>query len=311
MKKKLLFELKSLYRDSMRIYGYEFGEGRKSACIIGAMRGNEIQPLLSCGQLIKVLKQYEAAGKIEKGKSILVIPSVNPYSMNIGKRFWPTDDSDINRMFPGYNKGETTQRIAAAVFEEIKDYENGIQFASFYIPGAFLPHVRMMKTGYENKALAKKFGMPYVILRDPRPYDSATLNFNWQIWEANAFSVYTHDTTSSDMAGIRQGVDAVLTYLSETGIVNSGLHGRTSSQIINESDMINVKSKSAGMFRRCFDVNDYVRKGEKIAEIVNPYDFTVISEVTSPVNGTIFFTQQNPLTYANAVLFKIIPEYGN
>ncbi|MDO5398847.1 MAG: M14 family metallopeptidase [bacterium] len=308
MKKKLLFELKSLYRDSMRIYGYEFGEGRKSACIVGAMRGNEVQQMLSCGQLVKVLKQYEAAGKIENGKSILVIPSVNPYSMNIGKRFWPTDDSDINRMFPGYNKGETTQRIAAAVFEQIKDYENGIQFASFYIPGAFLPHVRMMKTGYENKELARKFGMPYVILRDPRPYDSATLNFNWQIWEANAFSVYTHDTNSSDMTSIRQGVDAVITFLSEMGIVNSGLHGRTNSHIINEADMVNVKSKSAGMFRRYYSVNDYVKQGEKLAEIIDPYDFTVIREIISPVNGTIFFTQQNPLSYANAVLFKLIEE---
>jgi hypothetical protein len=33
-------------------------------------------------------------------------------------------------MFPGYDAGETTQRIAAGVFEKIKDYEYGIQFAS-------------------------------------------------------------------------------------------------------------------------------------------------------------------------------------
>lgn len=41
--------------------------------------------------------------------------------MNIKKRFWPTDNTDINRMFPGYDLGETTQRIAAGVFEVIKD----------------------------------------------------------------------------------------------------------------------------------------------------------------------------------------------
>ena len=35
--------------------------------------------------------------------------------MNIGKRFWSADNTDINRMFPGYNLGETTQRIAAGV----------------------------------------------------------------------------------------------------------------------------------------------------------------------------------------------------
>lgn len=51
-----------------------------------------------------------------------MVPSVNHFSMNIGKRFWPSDNTDINRMFPGYKEGETTQRIAAGVFENIKDY---------------------------------------------------------------------------------------------------------------------------------------------------------------------------------------------
>lgn len=80
----------------------------------------------------------------------MVISSVNPYSMNIGKRFWPTDNTDINRMFPGYDKGETTQRIAAGIFEAIQGYRFGIQLSSFYIPGNFTPHVRMMKTGFED-----------------------------------------------------------------------------------------------------------------------------------------------------------------
>ena len=62
-------------------------------------------------------------------------------------------------MFPGYDAGETTQRIAAGVFEEIKDYEYGMQFASFYMPGYFLPHIRMMQTGFEDIATAKEFGI--------------------------------------------------------------------------------------------------------------------------------------------------------
>lgn len=53
-------------------------------------------------------------------------------------------------MFPGYNMGETTQRIAAGLFESIKGYNYGIQFASFYMQGDFIPHVRMMDTGYQN-----------------------------------------------------------------------------------------------------------------------------------------------------------------
>lgn len=306
MNKKLLFELKSQYRDLLRVHGYEFGGGEKSACVVGAMRGNEVQQLLACGMLVKELKKYEKAGKIKKGKSIMVIPSINPYSMNISKRFWPTDNTDINRMFPGYNKGETTQRIAAAVFEAVKDYENGIQFASFYMPGNFLPHVRMMRTGYENSDLAKKFGMPYIILRDPKPYDSTTLNYNWQVWETNAFSVYTDSTDRPDIEGLKCGVDAVITFLKASGVISGKAKAKDGAKIINERDLVNVKSKEAGVLRCRVNVNDEVTKGSVLAEIIDPYDCSVKKKVKSKVNGTVFFTQDNPLVFANAVLFKII-----
>ena len=98
MEEKILFELGSTYRDNMRIRGYSFGRGEKAVCIMGATRGNEVQQVFMCSQLIKIFTQLEKQGKIKGNKSVMVIPSVNSHSMNIGKRFWPTDNTDINRM---------------------------------------------------------------------------------------------------------------------------------------------------------------------------------------------------------------------
>lgn len=128
-----IYELKSLYRDNMRIHCRKFGSGEKSAVIAGGVRGNEIQQMFSCAMLVKRLSELEKQGKITEGKSIAVVPVINPYSMNIEKRFWPTDNTDINRMFPGYNLGETTQRVAAGMFEKVTGYKYGIHFASNYI----------------------------------------------------------------------------------------------------------------------------------------------------------------------------------
>ena len=130
MHKRIIYQIKGMYRDDFRITGYEFGEGEKSVCIVGSSRGNEVQQIYCCSRLVKKCRQLEEEGRIKKGHKILIIPSINPYSMNIQKRFWPTDNTDINRMFPGYNLGETTQRIADGVFREIKDYAFGIQFSS-------------------------------------------------------------------------------------------------------------------------------------------------------------------------------------
>ncbi len=37
MKKKILFSLKSPYREQLNIVGFQFGNGRKSLAIMGAM----------------------------------------------------------------------------------------------------------------------------------------------------------------------------------------------------------------------------------------------------------------------------------
>lgn len=147
MKKEILYRMKSPFCDDFRVIGYTFGEGEKALCVLGAMRGNEVPQQYVCSQLVRTLALFEGQGFIANGVSIRMIPSANPFSMNIGKRFWAMDDTDINRMFPGYCKGETTQRIADGVFKAVHDYSYWIQIASYYMPEEFIAHARIIRTG--------------------------------------------------------------------------------------------------------------------------------------------------------------------
>lgn len=306
MKKKVIFELNSLYRESLRIKGYQFGEGEQTVCIVGATRGNEVQQVYVCSQLVKRLKELEDQGKISENKSIMVIPSINPYSMNTQKRFWPTDNTDINRMFPGYYLGETTQRIASGIFEQINRYKFGIQFASFYIPGKFIPHVRMLKTSYENVDAAKEFGLPYIMLRTPKPYDTTTLNYNWQLWGTQAFSVYTCETDKIDEESALQAENAVLNFLDVNGIVEYKGHRGYISDVIEGKDLITVKPHNGGLFMPLKNINDSVEKGDVLANILHPFEGEIIEEIKSPVDGTVFFSHSSNLCNEHSLLFRII-----
>ena len=311
MQKEILFTLKSPYRDDLRIQGYRFGKGEKAACIVGALRGNEVQQLYVCSQIVKTLSELERRGSIVHNKEILVSPSVNSASLNIGSRFWAMDKTDINRMFPGYNMGETTQRIAAGLFESIKGYNYGIQFASFYMQGDFIPHVRMMDTGYQNPSLANLFGLPYVVIRSPKPYDTTTLNYNWQIWETSAFSVYTSATDRIDEASAKQAVASVMRFLSRMGIIKYHGHSGYIASVVYEKDMVPVKTKEAGIFRSLKKVNEEVNFGEVIAEIIDPYEGYVKMQIMAPTDGVVFFTHNEPLVMENTVVFKIIRKIHN
>ena len=290
----------------MHMYGYHFGRGEKTACIVGAIRGNEVQQLYICSKLVQRLKELEQKGAIASGKCITVIPSVNHYSMNVGKRFWPSDNTDINRMFPGYNLGETTQRIAAGLFEAVKGYEYGIQLASFYIPGDFVAHVRMMDTGYQNASLANLFGLPYVVIRKPRPIDTTTLNYNWQVWESNAFSVYTNKTDSIDEQSAQQAVSAILRFLNRMGILRYNCHGGFISSTIHEDELMSVVSDVPGIFLRRKNAGEEVQVGDVLAEIIDPLEGEIREQILAPSDGVIFFAHDEPLVMEHSTVFKLI-----
>lgn len=306
MKKSILFSLKSPYREQLDVIGYKFGHGKKSIAIVGAMRGNEVQQMYVCSRMVQELKNLEADGRISEEHEILVVPCVNYYSMNIGKRFWAMDNTDINRMFPGYDLGETTQRIADGLFIKLQGYEYGVQLASFYQQGNFLPHVKMMDTGFTNIQLMKDFGLQFGIIRKPRPYDTTTLNYNWQIWETKAFSVYANATDEIDSRAAEETVCAILRFMNNRGIVSTKIKPGYITEILDESDNCQVQSEAAGIFISLTEIGSRVCRGDILGKITDPFNGEVLSEVRSPVSGIVYFEYHNPLINEKTVCFKII-----
>ena len=306
MKQEILYTLDTPYRQRMEIEGVRFGGGEKACAIVGGIRGNEVQQMYVCARLVQAFRRLEEQKDILPGNEILVIPCVNRFSMNVGQRFWPLDDTDINRMFPGYDQGETTQRIAAALFEAVKGYRYGIHFASFYLPGDFVPHVRIMNTGYQTASLGNLFGLPYVVMRTPKPIDTTTLNYNWQIWESNAFSLYTRDTDRIDEASAQQAVSAVLRYLSRVGVVKYNCHSGYMSTVINESTLSPVLTPTGGIFRPKKVPGDPVEYGEVIGEILDPLTAELSAPVTATTSGVVFFATDKPLVLEHEIAFKLI-----
>lgn len=305
MIEKTIYELKSLYRDSFRIRGYEFGKGNQSICVLGSLRGNEVQQMYICSLLIERLKQLEAKGFLSNQFKILVIPCANTYSVNLESRFWPSDGTDINRMFPGYDLGETTQRIADGLFEQIKDYTYGVQLTSFYIPGHFSTHVRMMKTGLEDIEEAKHFGLASIVVRKPRPYDTTTLNYNWQIWNCKAYSLYTKSCEEIDERTAKEATEAILRFMYEKNIISYPVLGGYKSEVVEEDRMVSVKSTQGGILKTLVDVDEHVFVGQTLAVIYDPYTHVVLSNIISPYEGRVFFIHAKSLVYSNTSIVKI------
>jgi len=301
--------MESPYRDTFRIWGYRFGGAKNTIAIVGALRGDEVHQQYICSQIVKALMKLENEGKISKKMGIMVIPSANPFSMNIGKRFWAMDSTDVNRMFPGYDLGETTQRIASGLFEAIKDFKYGVQLASYYLPGEFMPHVRMVKTGYEDVKGAKLFGLPYVCLKESSPFDTTTLNYNWQIWDTKAYMIFGGKNSEIESSRTEAMILTLVNFLSRIGAIDSDLKNTTPSYdsiVFDESQLVTIHAESAGIFQKIKSAGEMVSEGELLANIIDPYEGTVKTEVRAPKDGVVFYVLDQPLALLHTPLYRII-----
>ena len=301
-----IYTVTSPYREDMIIKGYSFGKGDEAACILGSERGNEVQQMYICSQLVKALKELEANGCVSAGKKILVIPVINSLGMNVGEKFFGVENQDINRRFPGRKAGDSADRLAEGIFSKIRNYTYGIQLTSFYMAGEFVPHVRMMETGFQNTSLANLFGLPYAMVRKPTPIDTKTLNYNWQNEMTAAFSLYTNRTDTIDEKSAGQAVAAVLRFLTRMGIIRYESHSGYISHVILEQDLTDVHTMSGGIFKGLVSPGEDVRYGHRMAEIIDPYEGYVKETILAPTDGIVFFAHTDPLVTEGDIVYQLI-----
>lgn len=67
MREEILFTVDAPYRPSLPVKGWYFGDPKKkSLALMGALRGNEIQQMYVCAQLIRALPRWSRPGSCRR-----------------------------------------------------------------------------------------------------------------------------------------------------------------------------------------------------------------------------------------------------
>ena len=306
MEKIEILRIESLSREPLVVEGYLFKGTKENApkiAIVGAMEGEGILPLYCSSKLVDFFKNKINKRRI-KG-DILIIPSINHYALNIGKRFWPLDNTDLNMMFPGYDMGETTQRIAKKIFDVIQGYDYGISLERRPDPVNCLPYIKLYKSGFEDLQSAKKFGFKIIHHRTMKSIDTVSLQYNWQLWETKAYSIMCPNLNQVDNKVASQINQGILRFMNKTGIINYPIFNGYESSVISRDTIEVVKAIKSGIFVAKEVPGNYVSKNQIIGEIIDSLEGNVIHEFKSKCDGMITCSYSNALIYENAVAFRI------
>lgn len=271
--------------------------GRRSGPTVfvsAAIHGDELNGI----EIIRRLKKLSALKKLRG--TLIFVPVVNVYGLSTLSRYLP-DRRDLNRSFPGSEKGSLAARIAYIFFNEIvKKCDYGIDLHTGAIHRSNLPQIRTNVNNKETLRLAKAFEAPVILhseLRDGslRAYAQDN-NVPILLYEAG-------EALRFDDTAIKIGVKGVVNVLKALEMLPSGTAKRIKQPLVFKKSSW-VRASDSGILRTLKGLGDSVKQGEVIAFVDEPLGNKSYA-LTSTFDGIIIGKSQIPLVQEGDAVFHI------
>lgn len=289
--------LPSLYNTPSKLRVQVF-RGRKegpTVFISAAIHGDEINGI----EIIRRLKKLSILKRLRG--SLILVPVVNVYGLMTLSRYLP-DRRDLNRSFPGSDKGSLAGRIAKIFFDEIVVKSDlGIDLHTGAIHRSNLPQIRTDIQNEYSFSLAKSFEAPVILHSNLRDGSLRSLAMEKEtpilLYEAG-------EALRFDEKSIRIGVKGIVNILREVGMLPKPPKAKRKRIPIVAKSSSWVRAVQSGMLRSIKALGDTVQKGEIIAFINQPLE-DIGADVIAPFDGIIIGRSEIPLVQEGDAIFHI------
>ena len=294
---RLEMPVAKLYTDTDICIPVEVIRGKKDGptlFVSAAIHGDELNGI----EIIRRLIQLKTL-RITNG-TLIMVPMINVYGVLNQSRYMP-DRRDLNRCFPGSDKGSLAARVADKFLDEIvKHCDYGIDLHTGAVHRSNLPQIRANLKDEETLSLAEKFGVPVMInsvLRDGSLREAATsMGCKVLLYEAG-------QALRFDELSIRAGIRGIINILGHLGMTSKRSRRKIQSPFrANTSSWI--RASASGIVKNLKHLGDKVSKGEAMANIGDPFGI-VLDKVRAPRSGIIIGKQNIPLVQEGDAMFHI------
>lgn len=286
---------------SIEIPVYVF-HGKKEGPILfvtAAIHGDEINGV----EIIRRLHQTKRVKRLRG--TLITIPIVNVYGFFLHSRYLP-DRRDLNRQFPGREKGSMASRLANLIMTEIVaqsthgiDLHTGANHRSNY------PQIRFSQQCEQSAKLAEAFTAPIMVASNMRDGSlrEATDNLNIPMVVYEGGEALRFDELTIKI-GV-QGILNVMAYLNMFSPSQGKLKKKKNlfASTIAESTCW-VRSTESGMIIKSKLLGEKVNKGELLCYVIDPLGENQI-KITSPCEGVIIGKINIPLVNEGDAIFHI------
>ena len=274
-------------------------KGKKSGprlFISAAIHGDEINGVEIIRRLLKLPALKRLTG------TIIAVPIVNIHGLINHSRYLP-DRRDLNRSFPGSEKGSLAARLAHLFMQEIVSQStHGIDLHTGAIHRSNLPQIRANMDDAETDTLARAFNVPVIIssnLRDGSLRESAAeYGIPMLLYEAG-------EALRFDEVSIRAGVRGIINVMRSLQMLPP-----SRSKSIKRIDPVVARSSSwvraadSGILRAMVPLGGRVKKGTLLGIVSDPFGESETS-ITSIYNGIVIGRSNLPLVNEGDGIYHI------
>ena len=266
-----------------------------SLFVCAALHGDEILGI----EIIRRLVNQKNLQRIRG--TLIAIPVVNVYGMIHQSRYMP-DRRDLNRSFPGSEKGSLASRLADLLMNEvISRSTHVIDLHTASVHRSNLPQIRTNLEDPVTSELAHDFAVPVMIHSKVREgtIREAVLNLGIPIMVYEA-----GEALRLDEFPIRVGVRGINNVMASLGMLASKKPSKKKfkPQVAMSSSW--VRATSSGIFLNNTKLGSSVKKGDTLGTVADPFG-QANSEIIATNTGVVIGRTHLPLVNEGDALIHI------
>lgn len=271
--------------------------GKKQGPVLllsAAIHGDELNGI----EIIRRVLQLPSLSRI-KG-TVIAVPVVNVYGLIHHSRYLP-DRRDLNRSFPGSDKGSLAARLANIFLEEVvSKCTHGIDLHTGAIHRSNFPQIRANLDDESTLEMAKAFGAPVILnsnLRDGSLRQSADeKGVDMLLYE-------TGEALRFDELSIRAGVKGITNVMRHLGMMPRIKRKKSAEPVMARSSKW-IRAASSGLLKTFRPLGSRVKQNDLLALVDDPMGDNQ-TEITAPFSGIIIGRTEIPLVHEGEAVFHI------
>lgn len=290
-------EVAKLYTHSPLCVNAEILHGKKPGPVLlinAAIHGDELNGVEIVRQILQMIEPDNLSG------TLIAIPVVNVFGFIHKSRYLP-DRRDLNRCFPGSERGSIAGRMACHIFENVvRRCTHILDLHTAAIHRTNLPQIRADLSNEETNRIALAFGTPVVIdatLRDGSLRSEA---------EKLGISVLTYEAGEAlrfEPFAINAGVKGVKQVMQHLEMITDDKTEQSVEPVVARATRW-VRAESDGILRSHVALGEKVNKGQLLASISMPTGSEEV-HILAPEGGIVIGQQTLPLVNEGDAIFHI------